>query len=110
MTPRRDWFTTHQSICGCVVLLGNNVTCKVAGIGTVRIKMYDGVVRTFSNVFCMPDLRKNILSLGIFESHGYKYTGEDGVLRINKGALGLIKGKLVNGLSTLQEAQFLVMQ
>ena len=78
--------------------MGNNVTCKVVRIGTVRIKMYNGVVRTFSNICHMPNLRKNILSLDIFDSHGYKYTGENGVLRINKGALGLIKGKLVNGL------------
>lgn len=110
MTPSRDWFTNYRSICGGVVLIGNNVTCKVVGIGIVRIKLYNGVVRTFSNVCHMPNLRKNILSLDIFDSHGYKYTGEDGVLRINKGALGLIKRKLVNGRSILQEAQFLVMQ
>ena len=50
MTPRRDWFTTFQLISGGEILMGNNMICKVLGIGTVRIKMYDGVVRTLSNV------------------------------------------------------------
>ena len=90
MTPRRDWFTTYQSISG-EVLMGNNMTCKVLGIGTMRIKMYDGVVRILSNVRHVPDLRKNLLSLGIFDSQGYKYTSEGGVLRISKGGLVFIK-------------------
>ena len=38
--------------------MGNNITCKVVGIGTVRIKMYDGVVRTLSDVRHVPDLKK----------------------------------------------------
>ena len=28
----------------------NNTLCKITGIGTVRIKMFDGVVRTLSDV------------------------------------------------------------
>ena len=84
--------------------MGNNITCTVVGIGTMRIKMYDGVVRTLSDVRHVPDLKKNLLSLGIFDSQGYKYTGEGGVLTIYKGAMVFIKGKMVNGLYTLQES------
>ena len=102
MTRKRDWFTTYQLISGGEVLMGNNMTCKVMGIGTVRIKMYDGVVRILSNVCHVPDLRKNLLSLGIFDSQGYKYIGEGGVLRISKGGLVFIKRKLVNDLYMLQ--------
>ena len=101
MTPRRDGFITYQSISG-EVLMRNNMTCKVLGIGTVRITMYDGVVRILSNVRHVLDLRKNLLSLGIFDSQGYKYTSEGGVLRISKGVLVFIKGKLVNGFYMLQ--------
>ena len=104
MIPKRDWFTTYQSISGGEVLMGNNMTCKVVGIGTVRIRMYDGVVRTLSDVCHVPDLKKNLLSLGIFNSQGYKYTDEGGVLRIDMGALVFIKEKMVNGLYMLQES------
>lgn len=101
MTPRRDWFTTYRSISDGEVLVGNNVTYKVVGIRLVRIKIYGGVARTLFNVCHVPNLRKNIMSLGIFDSQGYKYTGEGGVLIISKGALFSIKGKLVNGLYML---------
>ena len=30
--------------------MGNDVTCSVIGIGIVKIKMFDGVVRVFNNV------------------------------------------------------------
>ena len=34
-----------MSVYGGKVLLGNNLACKVAGIGTINIKMFDGVIR-----------------------------------------------------------------
>ena len=101
MTPRRDWFTTYRTINGGLVYMGNNTTYKVVGIGTVRIKMYDGIVRTMTDVRHMPDLAKNLLSLSTFDSQGYSYSGGGGVLRIGKGALIFIKGILVNGLYLL---------
>ena len=60
MTPRRDWFTTYRSISGGEVLIRNNMICKVLG---TRIKMYDGVIGTSSNVRHMPNFWKNLLSL-----------------------------------------------
>ena len=36
MTHRRDWFDTYQSISGSEVLMGNNVTCKVMGVGATE--------------------------------------------------------------------------
>uniref|UniRef100_A0A2N9JAK8 Uncharacterized protein n=1 Tax=Fagus sylvatica TaxID=28930 RepID=A0A2N9JAK8_FAGSY len=102
MTPRRDRFTTYRPINGGLVYMGNNTTYKVVGIGTVRIKMYDGIVRTMTDVRHMPDLAKNLLSLSTFDSQGYNYTGGGGVLRIGKGALIVINGILVNDLYLLQ--------
>lgn len=39
MCPNKDWFATYQSIDGGEVLKGNNVDCKVVGIGSIQIKM-----------------------------------------------------------------------
>ena len=69
-----------------VVLMGNNASCKIAGIGTVRIKMFDGVVHTLGDVRHVPDLKRNLISLSTLDAKGYKYIGEGGVLKINKGA------------------------
>lgn len=104
MCPNRDWFTTYQSTDGGVVLMGNNMSCKVVGIGTVRIKMHDGIIRTLTGVRHVPDLKKNLISLGTLDFLGYKYSysAEGGVLRVSKGALIVIKGKLTNGLYVLQ--------
>jgi hypothetical protein len=30
--------------------MGNNVACKIVGIGTIRIRMHDGIVRALTNV------------------------------------------------------------
>jgi hypothetical protein len=50
MSPKRDWFTTYESVNGGSVLMGNDVIYKIVGIGTIRMKMHDGIVRTLTNV------------------------------------------------------------
>ncbi|KAG8481214.1 hypothetical protein CXB51_025952 [Gossypium anomalum] len=50
MSPNRDWFTTYETVSEGVVLMGNNASCKIAGVGTIKVKMFDGVVRTLSDV------------------------------------------------------------
>ena len=56
-----------------VVLIGDNASCKVAGIGTVRIKMLDGVVCTLGDVKHVPDLKRNLTSLSTLDAKRYKY-------------------------------------
>ena len=92
MCPNRDWFSTYEKVSKGVVLLGNNASCRIAGIGTIKIKMYDGVVRTLGDVRHVPDLKRNLISLSTLDSKGYKYTGEGGVLKISRGSLVVMKG------------------
>ncbi|KAG8498352.1 hypothetical protein CXB51_007022 [Gossypium anomalum] len=49
MSPNRDWFTTYETVSECVVLMGNNASCKIASVGTIKVKMFDGVVKTLSD-------------------------------------------------------------
>ena len=91
MSPDRDCFSTYESLDGGLVLMGNNAACKVVGKGTVRIKMYDGIVRTLTDVRHVPDLKKNLISLGTLDSQGCKFSAEGGVLKVSKGALVLMK-------------------
>ena len=46
--------------------MGNDHPCQVAGIGSVRIRMFDGAVRTVSNVRHIPDMKKNLISLVVY--------------------------------------------
>nr|GEU37728.1 retrovirus-related Pol polyprotein from transposon TNT 1-94 [Tanacetum cinerariifolium] len=58
------------------VKLGDDVVISIKGCGIVQIKMYDGIVRKFDCWF-VPDLKKNLISLGTFAKNGLKYHGED---------------------------------
>ena len=50
------------------------------------MKMFDGHMRTLKDVRRVPDLRKNLLSLGVLEAHEYKFIGTDGALKITKNS------------------------
>lgn len=50
----------------------NNSPCKIADIGKVKIKMFDGVIRTLSEVRHILDLTRNFIS---FEYSFQKYIG-----------------------------------
>lgn len=75
--------------------MGNNVMCKVAGIGATKFKMHDGVVRTLKNARHVPNLKKNPISLGNLDIIGYCCTIEVGFLKVTKGILVALKGKMV---------------
>ena len=57
----------------------------------VRIRMFNGVIRTFENVKYVPDLRRNLISLSTLEKKGYEFGGKDGILRVFKGAKNILK-------------------
>ena len=81
--------------------MGNDATCPVIGIGTVKIKMFDGVMRVLSNVRHVPDIRNNLISLGILDDLGYPYSSNGGIMKITKGASMMMKGQKVSTLYRL---------
>ena len=94
MCPNRDCFSTYESVNSGVVLIGNNHACKIAGVGTIKVKMHDGVVRTLIDVRHILDLKRNLISfLSILDTNGYRYTGGGGVLKVVKGFLVVMKLK-----------------
>ncbi|KAG8503336.1 hypothetical protein CXB51_001298 [Gossypium anomalum] len=93
MSPNRDWFKTYEIVFEGVVLMGNNASCKITGVGTIKIKMFDRVVRTLSDVRHVPELKINLISLSTLDSKGYRYIAESGVLKISKGSLVVMKGQ-----------------
>ena len=73
--------------------MGNDASCKVAGIGNIKIKMFDGVVRMLCDVRHIPDLRKNLISLGTLDYNGFSYKSISGVMKVSKGAMTVMKGQ-----------------
>ena len=82
--------------------MGNNVTCKTVGIGSIRIKMYDGIVRTLTDVRYVPELRNNLISMGFLDNDGYKFAVQGGVMKISKGILVVMKENRVENLYKLE--------
>ena len=63
--------------------------------------MYDGIVRTLAEVRHVPDLKKNLISLGALDSDGCKFSAEGGVMKVVKGALVFMRGNRVGNLYVL---------
>ena len=84
------------------MLMGNNAVCKVVGIGPIKIKMHDGIMRTLSDVRHIPELKKNLISLDTLDSNGCTYKAGGGVMRISNGALVVMKGLKQTDLYFLQ--------
>ena len=68
-------------------------SCKTVGVGSVKIKMFDGVIRIFTNVRHVHKLKKNLIFLAVLDSCGHKFTGFDGNLKVSKGALVVMKAQ-----------------
>ncbi|PON54809.1 LOW QUALITY PROTEIN: Gag-Pol-related retrotransposon family protein [Trema orientale] len=73
MCPREDWFMDYQEVDGGKVLMGNNMACKVMGIGSISIRMFDGVTRILKNVRHVPELKRSLISLGTLDKSGYGF-------------------------------------
>ncbi|GAA0165430.1 hypothetical protein LIER_20836 [Lithospermum erythrorhizon] len=72
--------------------MGNDHACKTFRVSTIRVKMHDGTIITLNNVRHIPELRKNLISLGLLEKNGCKIVLEDGVLKVVRGSLVVMKG------------------
>jgi hypothetical protein len=82
--------------------MGNEFSCKLVGVDSVRIKMHDGSVRKLTYVRRVPELRKNLISLGVLDSYGYRCTTQGGVLKVSKGILIFMKAKRIGNLYHLE--------
>ncbi|CAL8118972.1 unnamed protein product [Prunus armeniaca] len=90
----REWFDNYKEVSSGEVLMGDDSSCPVKGISTVRIRMFDGMIRVLGNVRYVPRLRKNLISLGTLDEAGYGYESKKGRLRVAKGSLVVMRGDL----------------
>ena len=79
MTPNKDWLNTYRLVNSDFALIGDDASCRVVGIGNIKVKMFDGVIRTLCDVRHVPDLMKNLISLGTLDSNSFNYKSTNGV-------------------------------
>ena len=63
--------------------------------------MFDGVIRTLTDVRHVPELNKKLISLGVLDSRGHKFTRLSGVLKVSKGALVVMKAHITRNIYKL---------
>jgi hypothetical protein len=56
--------------------------------------MHNGIIRTLTDVRHISYMSKNLISLSTLDGKGYKYYGGDGVLKVSKGSLIVMRGDL----------------
>ena len=74
MTSCKEFFSTLDENFHTTICLGNNSTIQVMEKETVDIKTRNGFVESISNVFYIPDLKANLLSIGQLQEKGYVIT------------------------------------
>ena len=55
--------------------------------------MHDGFVRALCDVRHVPELKKNLISLGALHANGFGYKTHEDCIKVNMGVLIVIKGK-----------------
>ncbi|PON75346.1 Zinc finger, CCHC-type, partial [Parasponia andersonii] len=90
-----EWFHTNEPNSGGSVFMSNDHALEIAGIGTIKIKMYDDTLRTIQEVRHVKGLKKNLLSLGYLNSLGCKTRVENGIMKIMKGTLVVMKAEKI---------------
>jgi len=91
MCPHREWFATYEPLNGGSVLMGNDTKCRVVGIGTIRFKMFDGIVHTLTDVRHVVGLKKNLISFKALDRKGYKFVTHNYQIKVFRGSLCVMK-------------------
>ena len=55
------------------------------------------MVRTLGEVQHVPEVKKNLISFGTLDFNGYCYKFENGLMKVSKGAMVMMKGQKVEG-------------
>lgn len=92
MTYRRDYLFDFKEYDGGNVLLGDGREYRVRGTGKVQVQMRDGSSFVLDNVRYVPELRRNLISLGTLEKEGFTVKMQSGRIKVIKGSLVVLSG------------------
>ncbi|GFS39374.1 transcription regulator [Actinidia rufa] len=97
----REVFSTYVA-CEGRIWMANNTASRVVGRGSVRFRMADGRSVTLTEVRHVPNLWKNLISIGMLDSKGCSFEASGGTLRVSKGNKEILWGKKTRGLYRLE--------
>ena len=79
MTFNSSFLSTYQKVDRRKVIMAYGAYCPIIGIGDVEFTVFDGVVRTLSEILHIPSLNKHLISLGTLVEEGFRCIGKGGV-------------------------------
>jgi len=82
--------------------MSNDRPCNMKGVGTDIIKMFDGMVRELKEVMYVSQLERNLISVGALEALSLEVSIRDGVLKMTRGLMVILKGVRRNNLYYLK--------
>uniref|UniRef100_A0A2N9H509 Reverse transcriptase Ty1/copia-type domain-containing protein n=1 Tax=Fagus sylvatica TaxID=28930 RepID=A0A2N9H509_FAGSY len=80
---------------GLEVLMGNHNTAKVLGIRKVELVLNSGKKLILTNVYHVPDIKKNLVSTSLLSKNGVKVVLESDKLILSKNGVFVGKARLV---------------
>lgn len=101
MSPNLEWFHNFDNNEKGTVYMGNNHSCKVEGIGDISLKLHDNNLRILTGVRYVPNLKRNLISLGTLDEQGLSYKAEKSSLFVFKNDKLVLSGTKKNGLYVL---------
>ncbi|KAK0604498.1 hypothetical protein LWI29_016259 [Acer saccharum] len=106
VTSHRDYFSSYIGGQFGHVKMGNDVECKVVGMGDVWVNADVGCKLLLKNVRHVPDIRLNLISIGSFDDEGYSNHFSEGKWKLTKGSLVVAKGKKFSSLYMIYATPF----
>nr|GFB36566.1 retrovirus-related Pol polyprotein from transposon TNT 1-94 [Tanacetum cinerariifolium] len=86
MTPKLDIFFDFLEYDRGNVQLGDNKECKIRGIGKVMVQLKDWSSFKLHNVRYIPELKRNLISLGTLEKEGYTVKLQSNKVKVINGS------------------------
>uniref|UniRef100_A0A803NKV9 Integrase catalytic domain-containing protein n=1 Tax=Cannabis sativa TaxID=3483 RepID=A0A803NKV9_CANSA len=102
MTPYKSWFEEFTFGKYEIVYFGDNKSYKIVEIGTIRLKLHDGMERVLKDVRLVTDLKRNLISVRMLDDKGFLFKIENGAMKFCKGSMVVIRGNKSNGIHTLE--------
>ena len=92
-------FSTFKPIkTGEKVFMGNSTTSDIKGRGKVVLKMTYGKELTLTNVLYVPEIRNNLVSGSLLNSHGFRLVFESDKFVLSKSEMYVGKGYMSGGM------------
>lgn len=104
MTSNKNLLESFKETDGGQVIFGNNQTCKVQGIRSIRLMIQDRNQVILQDVRYVPKLKRNLISLGTLDKSSYSFEAEKGILTVHEDTKIVMKGMRSNGLYILNGA------